>query len=89
MISLSADLEKELLARAAAEGLAVDAYIERLVREEEKWESFFEDPLNETDPEFREIHSAVMEGLDQAERGEGRPAEAVFAELRAKHGVPG
>ena len=46
-------------------------------------------------PDLREIYrlreaedlAAVREGLAQAEHGEGRPAEEVFAELRAKHAL--
>ena len=30
---------------------------------------------------------AIREGLAQAERGEGRPAHEVFAELKTKHGL--
>jgi predicted transcriptional regulator len=39
-------------------------------------------PITPHDPESAEIRAAVMEGLEQAKRGEGRPAEDVFAELR-------
>ncbi|MCW3052070.1 MAG: prevent-host-death family protein [Chthonomonadales bacterium] len=31
---------------------------------------------------------AIQRGLEQMERGEGRPAEEVFAEFRARHGIP-
>jgi predicted transcriptional regulator len=31
--------------------------------------------------------AAIREGLAQADRGEGRPAEDVFAELKLKHGL--
>ena len=40
-------------------------------------------------PLINYIRAAVHEGLEQAERGEGRPATEVFAQLRAKHGIPG
>jgi hypothetical protein len=30
---------------------------------------------------------AIREGLDQADRGEGRPAEEFFAEMAARHSV--
>ena len=30
--------------------------------------------------------AAIREGIAQADRGEGRPAEDVFAELKRKHG---
>jgi predicted transcriptional regulator len=31
---------------------------------------------------------AIQRGLEQMERGEGRPAEEVFAAFRARHGMP-
>ena len=37
--------------------------------------------------EFRETKAAIDEALEQGERGEGRPAEEVFAQLRAKYGI--
>ena len=37
--------------------------------------------------ELRETKSAIEESLEQAKRGEGRPAEQVFADLRAKYGI--
>jgi hypothetical protein len=39
--------------------------------------------------ELQDIESAVLEGLEQAERGEVRPADKVFAELRARPGPTG
>ena len=60
--------------------------MERLIREDEAWSEQSEESLDDKDPEFAEIRAAVMEGLEQAERGEGRAAREVFAELRTKHG---
>jgi predicted transcriptional regulator len=37
--------------------------------------------------EFRETKAAIDEALEQAQRGEGRPAEEVFADLRARYGT--
>ncbi len=34
-----------------------------------------------------ETLEAVREGLDQADRGEGRPAAEVFADMRRKYGL--
>jgi Arc/MetJ-type ribon-helix-helix transcriptional regulator len=39
------------------------------------------------EPEFRETRAAIDEALEQGERGEGRPAQEVFAGLRAKYGL--
>jgi len=44
--------------------------------------------LLEEEAEAASVRQAVAKGLEQAERGELRPAEEVFAELRAKHGIP-
>ena len=37
--------------------------------------------------EFRETKAAIDEALEQGQRGEGRPAEEVFADLRARYGI--
>ena len=87
VISISHETEKRLRERARSEGISVDAYIERLVREDEDWVELPETPVSRDDPEFTEINAAVMEGLAEAKRGEGRPVKDVFTELRAKHGI--
>ena len=86
-ISISEELEAEIRAKANAQGISVDAYVERLIREDEEWGEQLEEPLTQADPEFAETRTAVLEGLEQAEHGEGRPAEEVFEELRTKHGL--
>jgi hypothetical protein len=86
-ITIAPELEELLRERAEAQGLTIEAYVERLIREDSEWYEHIEEPLDETDPEFEEVRLAVTEGLEQAERGEGRPANEVFAELRAKHGI--
>ncbi|MBM3290627.1 MAG: hypothetical protein FJY92_10790 [Candidatus Hydrogenedentes bacterium] len=40
---------------------------------------------DEQDEYSDELLALVQEGLDEIERGEGVPAEQVFAELRARH----
>lgn len=87
-ITISAELEAQLQQKAIAEELTVEAYVERLIREDAAWVETTEEPLQETDSEFDEIRAAVSEGSAQAERGEGKPAREVFAELRTRHGVP-
>jgi hypothetical protein len=87
-ITISAELEAQMNAKAKAEGLTVEAYVERLIREDSVWVESMEEPLDETSAEYDEIRAAVSEGLAQAERGEGKPARDVFAELRARHGLP-
>jgi predicted transcriptional regulator len=36
-----------------------------------------------------ETIAAIREGLAAAERGESKPAEQVFAEMKAKYGIQG
>ena len=86
-ITIPRELEAEIQAKAEAEGISVEAYIERLIVEHEEWGEEAEEPLRESDPEFGEIQAAVQEGLEQAERGESRPAEEVFANLRSRYGL--
>ena len=87
-ITIPTELEAEVRKRAQSEGISVGAYVERLIREDEEWTERSEEPLDDNDPDFAVIRAAVMEGLEQAEGGEGTAAEEVFAELRAKHGIP-
>jgi hypothetical protein len=86
-ITIGPELEEQVRAKAQAEGLTIQTYVERLIREDEAWGKYVEAPLDETDTEFQGIRAAVMEGLEEAERGEGSPALGVFADLRAKHGI--
>jgi antitoxin ParD1/3/4 len=44
--------------------------------------------IEEDEEELREAKAAIDEALEQSRRGEGRPAEQVFEEMRAKHGIP-
>ena len=64
----------------------MDAYLESLIREDAAWGEQSGPVLDERDPDFADIRSKVLTGLEQAERGEGRPAGKVFSDLRAKHG---
>ena len=86
-IIVSSDIEAQPRRRAKAEGVSMDAYIERLIRDDDEWADAAEEPAGERDPEFAEVRVAVTEGLEQARRGEGRAAEEVFTELRAKYGI--
>jgi len=86
-ITISSELEEQALEQAKAEGLTVEAYVEQLIREDKGWKEYAEGPLGAAHPEFDEVRRAVTEGLEEAERGEGKPAAEVFAELRVKHGL--
>lgn len=86
-VRIAPELEAQVRHRAKAEGLSVEAYLERLIRQDEGWGERAEPVLSEKDPEFAEIYAAVSEGLEQAERAEAKPAGEVFRALRAKHGL--
>ncbi len=85
-ITISNELEAQVRNKAKAEGVSVESYVESLIRGDEEWREQSEEPLDASDPEFAQVQAAVTEGLAQAERGEGRAAEEVFAELRAING---
>ena len=85
-ITIPQDVENMAREKAAAEGVSVEAYVAQLIREDDEWTEFDAPPLDENDPEFEDVRAAVMEGWEQAERGEGQPLEEVVAEIRAKYG---
>ena len=86
-ITISSELVERAREMAQAEGLTVEAYVERLIREDQEWREYAEEPLDATDSEFEEVRQAVMEGLEDIERGDSKPAAEVIAELRAKYGI--
>ena len=81
-ITISPSLEGQVRAKAAAIGVPVEAYVEQLIQED-GWSEIEAATPDETGAELPAIRSAVMEGLEQVERGEARPARDVFAALRA------
>ena len=87
-ILISQQLEARAREKASAAGLTTEAYVERLILEDEDWRELPDEPLEQNTPEFDQIRAAVEEGLAQAERGQGRPAQDVFAELRRRHDIP-
>jgi Arc/MetJ-type ribon-helix-helix transcriptional regulator len=79
-ITLGPDLEKriaEKIERGDVE--TADAFVEEALNFYLAYES--------GGMEEAEMQAAIDEALDQGSRGEGRPAEEVFANLRAKHGI--
>lgn len=86
-ITLPDDLAERLQARAREHGVSVETLLEDLLDDEWTEITGVEED-REDEAEVEEIRAAVAEGLEQMKRGEGRSAEEVFAELRAKHGIP-
>lgn len=76
-IIISQPVEREARERAQAEGVTIEAYVERLILEDQWIES--------TGPSSAASDKAA---LDQMDRGAGLPAREAFAALRAKHGIP-
>ena len=78
-INLAPDLEKRIEERIhrgdyeSPEALVNEA-VSRLIDEDEE--------------ELRETQTAINQAFEELDRGEGRPAEEVLAELRAEYGLP-
>lgn len=62
--------------------LTVNGKAELVVQDAESYQTLLEAA------EFVETIKGIRQGLEQMKRGEGRPAEDVFAELRQKLGIP-
>jgi antitoxin ParD1/3/4 len=78
-ITLTPEIERLVQERIQrGQYASVDALVEeavhRLVEEDEE--------------EIQETRAVIDGALEQSRRGEGRPAEEVFEEVRAKYGIP-
>jgi Arc/MetJ-type ribon-helix-helix transcriptional regulator len=82
-ITLSPDLQKRIAEKVERGDVGTaDALVEQALNFYLDYEG---SELDEED--FRDANAAIGEALKQAKRGEGRPAEEVFADLRARHGI--
>jgi predicted transcriptional regulator len=82
-ITLSPDLQKRMAEKVERGDVGTaDALAEQALNFYLDYEG---SELDEED--FRDANAAIGEALKQAKRGEGRPAEEVFADLRARHGI--
>lgn len=61
--------------------LTVNGKAELVVQDAESYQAMMEKL------EYAETLQAIGKGLEQADRGESRPATEVFAKLSAKHGI--
>jgi Arc/MetJ-type ribon-helix-helix transcriptional regulator len=83
-ITLPPDLEKRLTERVRQGDVPnAESFVEQAL-------TFYLDyDANEMDEaEVRETRAAIDEAREQSRRGEAVSAEEVFAEFRAKHGIP-
>ena len=74
---------KRLKKTHAPEVLTVNGKAELVVQEAKSYQRLL-DRLH-----HMETLTAIQEGMASAERGELKPAAQVFAEMRAKYGIPG
>jgi Arc/MetJ-type ribon-helix-helix transcriptional regulator len=81
-ISLGPDLEKRIAERIhKGEYTSLEALVTEAV-------SRFIDQIDEEDAELHETRDAINQAFEELDRGEGRPADEVFAELRTEYGIP-
>ena len=82
-ITLSPELQKRIAEKVDRGDVGTaDALVEQALN---FYLDYEEGEMDE--PELRQTKAAIDEALEQGERGEGRPAEEVFADLRAKYGI--
>ena len=82
-ITLSPDLEERIAKRVErGDIVTTDLLVEQALN---FYLDYEEGEMDQA--EFSETKAAVDDAIEQGERGEGRPAEEVFASLRAKYGV--
>jgi len=82
-VALSQELERRLAEKVErGEIQSADGLVEQAVAFYLDYEAGAMD-----DEEFRETHAAINEAREQSRTGQALPAEQVFAELRAKHGI--
>ena len=79
-ISISPELERRIAEKIARGDVSsADALVEQALQLYLEYEEQDMDP-----EELRETRAAIDEAIEQSE---GRPAEDVFADLRARHGI--
>jgi prevent-host-death family protein len=78
----TSEFVKQMKETRAPVVLTVNGRAELVVQDAESYQALL-DRLERV-----EAIEGIRRGLVQMERGEGRPAEQVFAEFRARHGMP-
>jgi Arc/MetJ-type ribon-helix-helix transcriptional regulator len=82
-ITLSAELQERIAEKVERGDVGTaDAFVEEALH---FYLDYDEGQMVEA--EFHDTKAAIDEALEQGERGEGRPAEEVFANLRATYGI--
>jgi Arc/MetJ-type ribon-helix-helix transcriptional regulator len=82
-VALSQELEKRLAEKVERGDVqSADLLVEQALNFYLDYEAGAVD-----EQEFRETQAAIDEAREQSRLGQAAPAERVFAELRAKHGI--
>ena len=82
-ITLSPELQRRIAEKVERGDIGTaDAFVQQAISFYLDYEEGEMDEL-----EFSDTKAAIDEALEQGERGKGRPAEEVFATLRAKYGI--
>src|SRR5437763_738933 len=85
-IELNADQENAVCRHAHETGLEPAAFVLSLVEEMILFEAF--EPIPSDDAaEYAEAVKGIQRGLDDSSAGRHKPANQVFAEIRARHGI--
>ena len=80
--------EKELREIASQRGQEPEAFLLSLIDEAILFEGM--EPIPDDDPEELAANvAAIQRGLDDFAAGRYRPAAQVFADMEARHGIPG
>ncbi len=80
--------EKELRDIALQHGQELEAFLLSLLDEAILFGDM--EPIPDDDPaEYAAAVAGIQRGLDDFAAGRHRPAEQVFADMKARHGIPG
>jgi predicted transcriptional regulator len=84
-LEVSRETEARLIAAARAEGLSVEAFVERLMEEREELAGATDRSYSHSTPLSREeLQAKIERGFAQSERGEVVDGEAFVGELLAE-----
>ncbi len=87
-LEIPSSQEKELREIASQHGQAPEAFLLSLLDEAILFDGM--EPIPDDDPEELAANiAAIQRGLDDFAAGRHRPAEQVFADMKARHGIPG
>ena len=87
-LEIPSSQEKELREIASQHGQDPEAFLLSLLDEAILFDGM--EPIPDDDPkEYAANVAAIQRGLDDFAAGRHRPAEQVFKDMKARHGIPG